>query len=192
MPPSPDSEKMVCIGKIQRAHGIKGALKIQCFTEDPASITLYGPVYTGHPTKTFTLHLHSIDGHMVIASLEGVTTREQAEALRNTPLYIPRTALPPIEEEDTFYIEDLIGMEVYSEKEEYKGTVMAAHNFGAGDILEITPPPSSSPKKTSSFMLAFTKANVPHIHLKERKLIITPPEEDFLPTDTTLDHPSHE
>ena len=101
-----------------------------------------------------------------------VSDRDAAERLRNLELYIPRTRLPEIDEKDTYYHADLIGLDVVTPEGVQIGTVHALHNFGAGDIIEIMPVGSGEP-----VMLPFNDATVPKVDLKTRQIVLVQPVE---------------
>jgi 16S rRNA processing protein RimM len=84
--------------------------------------------------------------------VRGVDDRNAAEALNGTDLFVPRDRLPAAEDEDEFYHADLIGLSAEAEDGTPLGTVVAIHNFGAGDILDIAPP------RGPSLLVPFTKA----------------------------------
>jgi len=107
-----------------------------------------------------------------VARLKGVGDRDAASSLRNTDLFIPRDRLPPIEEADTFYHADLVGLSAMSEDGAAFGTVTAIHNFGAGDLIEIAPTAGGEP-----LLLPFTEATVPTIDLKAGRVVVVPPVE---------------
>ena len=71
--------------------------------------------------------------------MEGCNTREKAESLKGTELWICRTALPHIDSADEFYIADMIGLDVLNADHEKTGSITAVQNYGAGDLLEIKP-----------------------------------------------------
>ena len=76
---------------------------------------------------------------MLVARLNGVGDRNAAERLTNMRLYVPRERLPPADD-DEFYHADLVGLAARDARTARAfGTVMAVHNFGAGDLLEIEP-----------------------------------------------------
>ena len=77
-------------------------------------------------------------GHLV-ATLKGIATREEAERLNGIELYVAREKLPDTDE-DEYYHADLIGLAAVNAANEPLGRVIAIHNFGAGDIIEIAPP----------------------------------------------------
>ena len=107
-----------------------------------------------------------------MARIAGVASRDAAEQLRNLELYIPRTRLPHIDEVDTFYHADLIGLDAVTPEGVQVGTVHALHNFGAGDIIEIMPLGSGEP-----LMLPFNETTVPKIDLEAKQIVIVPPIE---------------
>lgn len=166
LPTLPDH---VLLGMIGTAHGIKGEVSITTYTEDPASILDYGPLTDG--TRTIEIIDLRVTPKTVIAVLEGVTDRTAAEAFRNTPLYVPRSALPAPKDDDAYYFEDLKGMTVVDGKGATFGVVIDVVNFGAGDLIEIR---SEGHSDTEYF--AFTDAVVPHVDLKARRLTLIVPE----------------
>ncbi len=158
------------MAEIVGVHGVRGALKMKVFSSDPERLADYAPLCdaSGHPAFTLTsLQPH---GTIFLATLEGVEDRTAAEKLRGTKLYVPRERLPDIEDEQTYYHIDLIGLGVKDEQGEDLGKIINVVNFGGGDLLEIKPP------KGASYYLPFTKANVPHVDLgqKEATVIIPP------------------
>ena len=72
-----------------------------------------------------------------VARLAGVVDRNAAERLANTKLYVLRERLPQPDEPDEFYHADLIGLAVVDRAGKPLGTVVAVHNFGAGDLIEV-------------------------------------------------------
>src|SRR5690606_34776785 len=98
--------------------------------------------------------------------------RTAAEALRNIDLFVPRDRLPEIDEDDTFYYADLVGLEAVTPDGTALGRVSAIHNFGAGDIVEITPAAGGAP-----LLLSFTEATVPEVDIAARRIVVALPEE---------------
>lgn len=132
------SDKRICIGKISSAHGVKGLVKILPHCEDLK--LLNGSLFTSEDgNETLSITIKNSQGKYVLASIEGITNPEDAKKLKCS-LFVPREALPIIDGDDEFYIEDLIGMDVRSpDSEETIGTLLVVDNFGAGDLLEIKP-----------------------------------------------------
>ena len=129
----------ICVARIGAAHGVRGEVKLWSFTQDPAAVASYGPLETQDGTRRLEIKaLRPAKDHFV-ARIAGIDDRDAAEKLRNLELYIPRARLPEIDEADTFYHADLIGLVVMTSDGVQIGTVHALHNFGAGDIIEIIP-----------------------------------------------------
>jgi len=173
--------RLICMGKITSAHGIQGAVKVQSYTEDPLSILDYNPLWNHSCSRSFALKKLSMNKEMLIVKIEGVTDRNEAEKLRGTELYAPRDALPEVDEEE-FYHEDLIGLEVRLESGEVFGKVASIQNYGAGDVVIVH---EANSRKEACF--SFTKAIFPEIHLSEGYLVLCPPETEDLNDDIKSD-----
>src|ERR1700738_2984985 len=164
------SGAQICVARIGAAHGVRGAVKLWTFTEDPMAVMHYGPLTTGHcSAKLDCANVREAKGHLV-ATLKGVATREDAERLNGIELYIPRDRLPAPEAGE-YYHADLIGLAAVNDAGAPIGRVIAIHNFGAGDIIEIAPPHGAT------LMLAFTNAVVPTVDLAGGRLVIELPGE---------------
>jgi len=162
----------ICVARIGAAHGVRGEVKLWSFTEDPAAVAHYGPLETQDGTRCFEIEaLRAAKDHFV-ARIAGVNDRDAAEKLRNIELYIPRARLPKIEEADTFYHADLVGLDAVTPDGARVGTVHALHNFGAGDIIEIAPDGGGEP-----LMLPFNETTVPKIDVAARQIVVVPPAE---------------
>ena len=170
----------ICVARIGAAHGVRGAVKLWTFTEDPLAVKHYGPLSTKDGARQFEVtHVREAKDHLV-ATLKGVATREDAERLNGIELYIARDKLPETDE-DEYYHADLIGLAAVNAANEAIGRVIAIHNFGAGDIIEIAP--ASGP----TLLLPFTNAVVPTVDLANRRVVIELPqviEGDDAPTLT--------
>ena len=160
----------ICIARIGAPHGVRGAVKLWTFTEDPLAVQSYGPLSTKDGARSFEVETaRAAKGHLV-ATLKGVATREDAERLNGVELYIAREKLPQTDE-DEYYHADLIGLAAVTSANEPLGRVIAIHNFGAGDIIEIAPPHGAT------MLLPFTNAVVPTVDLKAGRVVIEMPGE---------------
>jgi 16S rRNA processing protein RimM len=165
MPPS-----QICVARIGAPHGVRGAVKLWTFTEDPLAVKAYGPLVTKDGARQFEVtHAREAKGHLV-ATLKGIATREDAERLNGVELYIAREKLPATSE-DEYYLADLIGLAAVNAANESLGRVIAIHNFGAGDIIEIAPP------NGATMLLPFTNAVVPTVDLAGGRVVIELPDE---------------
>ena len=160
----------ICIARIGAAHGVRGAVKLWTFTEDPLAVKHYGPLTTKDGARSFEVATaREAKGHLV-ATLKGIATREDAERLNGLELYVAREKLPATEE-DEYYHADLIGLAAVNAASEPIGRVTAIHNFGAGDIIEI------APAHGATMLLPFTNAVVPSVDLAARRVVIELPDE---------------
>src|ERR1700704_1112119 len=164
------SPPQICVARIGAAHGVRGAVKLWTFTEDPLAVKVYGPLVTKDGARQFEVtHAREAKGHLV-ATLKGIGTREEAERLNGIELYIARDKLPAPDENE-YYHADLIGLAAVNAANEPAGRVLGIHNFGAGDIIEI------APAHGATMLLPFTNAVVPSVDLAGGRVIIELPDE---------------
>jgi 16S rRNA processing protein RimM len=140
------------------------------FTEDPLAVQSYGPLMTKDGARQFEIaNVREANDHLV-ATFKGIATRNDAEKLNGIELYVPREKLPAIDN-DEYYHADLIGLTAVNAADEPLGRVVAIHNFGAGDIIEIAPP------KGATMLLPFTNAVVPTVDIAGGRVVIDLPQE---------------
>ena len=159
----------VLLGEIGAAQGLKGEVRLRSYTQDPAAIARYGAL-EDEGGRTVEIVSVRITPKALIASIKGITTREGAEALNHTKLYIPRARLPEREEEE-WYHTDLIGLTAFGRDGEEIGTVVAVQNFGAGDLIEIKPKIGGA-----TVLVPFTRDTVPEVDVEGGRLNVAPPE----------------
>jgi 16S rRNA processing protein RimM len=169
-----DSPKptLLLMGRIGAAHGVKGDVRVQSFTEDPMALPDYGPFTTNRPGLTIEIESARGTTNMLVARIKGVRDRTGAEKLNGVELYVDRTLLPPPEDDEDFYHVDLIGLRAQLIDGTTIGSVTAVPNFGAGDLIEVR-----APNGAETFLFPFTRAAVPEIHIKDGYLVIDPPTE---------------
>ncbi len=163
-------ERLVCVAAVAAAHGVRGAMKLRCFTVAPESVAAYGPVHDEAGRELFPLEVIGRAKGGVIARARGIASREAAEALRGTRLYVPRDRLPE-PDADEFYHEDLVGLAAVSRDGTPAGRVSAVYDFGAGDLIEVTG------EDGTTLVLPFTREAVPEIDLAGRRIVVAPPAE---------------
>jgi len=160
----------ICVAQIGAAHGIRGEVRLRSFTGEPMAVTAYGPLESEDGTQRFTIKaLRPVKDHFV-ARLAGIDDRNAAERLTGLKLYVSRERLPPVEDEETFYHADLIGLAAVTPGGAPLGTVTAIHNFGAGDLVEIRPQGGGA-----TLMVPFTDLVVPEIDLAAGRMVVVPP-----------------
>ena len=165
------SDALLLVGRVAGAFGIKGEVRITTFTADPLSLVDYKTLLREDGSTALTLTGGRVTKGGVVVRAKEIETREQAEAARGLRLYIPRELLPDTEDEDEFYVADLVGLDVVSVEGEALGRVKSVHDFGAGDLLEIEPP------QGPSWWLPFTREAVPEVSIAERRVVAVKPEE---------------
>ncbi len=186
-----DETTDVLLGAIAGAHGVRGDVRVKTFTDDPAAIGDYGPVHT-EDGRVFSLKVTKpVKGGMA-AKLDGVTDRDQAEALKGTRLYVSREALgePGTDDdgEEAYFHADLVGCVLVSEQNEEIGRVTAVHDFGAGDLLDVARSDEAGAGK--SVLVPFTRAVCPEVDIAARRIVCVPPVglfEDAEPEEGELD-----
>ncbi|MFU8947064.1 ribosome maturation factor RimM [Mycetocola zhadangensis] len=172
------------VGRLTKAHGLKGAIKLELFTDDPDKRFVPGAVFTlqvptGSPWhgKTLTLsELRWYNGHAV-GFFEGVTDRTAAETLVKAILWIEQDTAEPSTEEDAWYDHQLVGLAV-SRDGQTIGSVARVEHFPAQDLLIVK-------TEQGEVMLPFVKALVPAVDIAAGIVTITPPAGLFeeLPED---------
>ena len=129
---------MICIGAIAGAFGVAGEVRLKSFCSEPTDIVTYGPLFSEDGSREFRVTLTRPVAGGLGARIAGVTSKEAADALRGTSLFVARDRLPSLPD-DEFYHADLIGLDAYDTGGEPIGKVTAIYNHGAGDIVEISP-----------------------------------------------------
>lgn len=158
----------VCLGQIGAPHGVRGEVRLRSFTADPEAVARYGPLETEDGRILEIESLRPAKDHF-LATLSGIRNRDAAQRLVNAKLYVPRERLPEIAEAGEFYHADLIGLAVVDRAGGNLGTVVAIHNFGAGDLIEIR---ARDGDKTE--LLPFDESNVPAVDIAAGRIVIEP------------------
>ena len=136
------TEGRITLARVVRAHGVRGAVRCRLFAESADSLASARTVFLSDGRTTRVQVLSAGRGH-ALCRLTGVTDRESADALVGTELAVARSTLPA-PDADSYYHADLIGLTVRDAAANHRGVVIAVHNFGAGDLLEVQPPAGES------------------------------------------------
>ena len=161
------TDHFVALGVITSAHGIKGAVKIKLFTDSPDRLFAYDSLQDAQANPVKLKQIGEAKGQ-IICTLEGIRYRDAAEKLKGTEIGVMRSELAE-PDPDEVYIEDLIGIEVVDAFGNPFGTILAIHNFGAGDIVEIR-------TDEADVMFSYTETIFPELDLEARRMVIHPPE----------------
>jgi 16S rRNA processing protein RimM len=160
----------VVIAAIAGPHGVKGEARIKAFG-DAGAVCSYGPFLNEQGEVLLTpVRARPGANGFVVAAFKERRTREEIQAMKSTRLYVPRDALPGLDE-DEFYYADLIGLAVEDLQGAPLGKVKSIQDYGAGDILEIA-------GADGTLLIPFTREAVPHVDVKAGKITADPPEVD--------------
>lgn len=161
--------RRICVARFGAAHGVRGEIRLTSFTHDPADVAGYGALESEDGTQRFEIEALQPSKGQFVARIKGIDDRNAAERLVNMRLYVPRDRLPPAEDGE-FYHADLVGLAAVTEGGAPLGKIVAVHNFGAGDLLEIKPDGGGE-----TLLVPFTEAAVPAIDLEAQRLVVIPP-----------------
>ena len=159
----------ICVGAFAGSFGVAGEVRLKSFCAEPEAIADYGPLYTEDGSRSFSVTLTRPVAGGLGARVQGVQTKEQAEALQGVSLFVDRSQLPNLPD-DEYYHSDLIGLEVRDTGGAVLGQVTAMHNHGAGDLLEVGGP------GRKVLLLPFTIAVVPTVDLAAGRVVVDLPE----------------
>ncbi len=163
------SRELVLLGEIGAAQGLKGEVRLRSYTEQPTAIARYG-LLLDERGRAFEIERVRGTPKALIARFKGVTTREAAEALARTKLYVERDRLPERTEEE-WYHADLIGLAAIDVGGKKIGVVVAVQNFGAVDLIEVKPEAGGA-----TVLVPFTRETVPEVDVEGGRLVLVPPE----------------
>lgn len=161
------TDDLVVLGVVGAPHGVRGEVRIKPYTDDPLSLKDYSPLLAADG-RSFAVEAARAAKTVVVCRLKGVGSREAAEALKGLELGVPRGRLPE-PDADEFYLDDLVGMSVRGPDGTVLGEVVAGHDFGAGDVLELR---LDGAKGT--VMIPFNEDAVPGIDTESGILTVDP------------------
>lgn len=160
-------QKRLEIGQIVNTFGIKGEVKVTPFTDDIRRFDNLKKVYVKTKKESTLYTVENIKYHknMVLIKFEGVQNPEQAEMLRNAFLEIDREDAVPLEE-GTYFIADLIDLDVYTDEGKLLGKVDDIYNTGANDIYVV------KDEQGKQILLPGIKEVIKQVDLENEKIIV--------------------
>lgn len=164
---------LICVGAIGGAYGVRGEVRLKSFCAVPSDIADYSPLADQNGSQSYSLTLTRPIKNGFAGRIGGVTTKEQADALKGVQLYARRDQLPSLPD-DEYYHADLIGLEVVDTGGVHLGHVKSVQNHGAGDLLEL-----HGPGLNATVLLPFTLDIVPTVDLEAGRIVVDPPEGSF-------------
>ena len=160
------ADDLIVIAVLLGAHGVRGDCRVKSFTEVGSDAFGYGPLFGADGAVLVTpKKARPAKDHFVV-SPEEFRQKEDWDGMKGTLLHVRRDVFPPTEA-DEVYIDELIGVSVVDEAGMPLGKVMAVHNFGAGDLLDIDPAGGGK-----SVMVPFTEEDVPEVDLGVGKIVV--------------------
>ena len=159
--------KYLEIGQIVNTFGIKGMVKVKPFTDDITRFDRLKKVYIKNKNGKKEYEIEEVKYHkqMALIKFKGIENPEDANLLRESYLIIDRENEEPLEE-GTYYIVDLIGVEVYTDEGELLGTLKDIFNTGSNDIYEV------KDELGKQILLPAIADVIKEIDVKNRKIIV--------------------
>ncbi len=171
-----ESESLLLVGQVWRAHGVKGEVKVVPETDDPSRFEDLRLVFVGTtPASAVARRVETVRlqptkrGLLAIVKFEGVDSREEVDALRRSHVFAREGDLPALEG-DEYYIHDLIGLEVLTVAGEIVGTVEDVIAGPAQEVLVV------ARRDKKAVMIPVVDEFVDEIDLEERRIVIRPIE----------------
>ncbi|MCF2904850.1 ribosome maturation factor RimM [Octadecabacter sp. CECT 8868] len=172
------SEDRIIVGTLAGSFGVHGDVRLKSFCADPEALADYTPLMRADGALITTIVLKGQTKGALIARVDGITTKEQADGLRGMELFATREQLPSLPD-DEFYHADLVGLMTYDTGGAELGRVKAIQSNGADDLLEII-----SPSDKDTVLVPFSKAVVPTVDLASGRIVLDPPRGLFAEDDT--------
>jgi 16S rRNA processing protein RimM len=158
---------MVIMGRIASAHGIRGLVKIQPFTEYLDSLLDYRTWWIGRehgPWREVKVGQCEAHGKTLVAQLPDCPDRTAAEKLKGLLIAVPRSSLPE-QEEGEYYWSDLIGLAVVNEAGERLGTVANLLETGANEVLSVK-------GDSGEILIPFVASAIRQVDLQNRTILV--------------------
>lgn len=170
----------ILMGVVGRPHGVRGLVRVHSYTADPADLPGYGPL-SDDSGRSWTLAWRG-EGIAELTDAQGqrVPDRTAAERLVNIRLYVERDRLPPPEDEEEYYLSDLVGLQAEALDGRALGRVAVVHDYGAGTSLEIV-------GHGVPLLVPFTRAAVPVVDVAAGRITVDPPDEIIVAEKLTED-----
>ena len=168
---SEDTFDTVVVGRIGRPHGVRGEVTVEVRTDDPDLRFVPGAVLRTDPADRGPITITGVHWHSgtLLLRLEGVDSREAAEAVRNTELLVDVADLPEIEDPDSYYDHQLIGLTAQLPDGTVIGEITVIRHE-AQDLLVVRRP------EDGDVLIPFVSAIVPTVDLDGGFVVVDPPE----------------
>jgi len=161
-----NTKDFIQVGRIGRPKGTKGLLRFQSYLHDDREINDIKVFYL-ESEKKIEIKLKSFDNKGPLITINTFDNRNEVESFVNSHVYLEKKDLEKPSNKDEFYIYELEGLDVISQKNKVVGVVHSAVNFGAGDLLEIY-----FLKSKKREFIRFTKDEFPEVDISNKKIFI--------------------
>jgi 16S rRNA processing protein RimM len=172
---SEQSLDTVVVGRIGRPHGVRGEVTVEVRTDDPDLRFVPGAVLRTDPPERGPITIAGVHWHSgtLLLRLEGIDSREAAEAVRNTELVVPVAELPEIEDPDSYYDHQLVGLTAQLPDGSVLGEVTAILHE-AQDLLVVRRVGGEAGDR--DVLIPFVAAIVPTVDVAGGFVVVDPPE----------------
>lgn len=161
-------EELISIGKILNFHGIHGEARVGYTANKEHQLIAMKTVFAVKGSKTIQLTVEKIRFHKTIAIIKfkEISSVNEIVELKGAYLKVPKESLQAYLEEDEYYIDDLIGADVFDAENNHLGKISNIVSTNDEDLLAV--------KDTSGqeYLVPFVKELVPEVKMKEKKVII--------------------
>jgi 16S rRNA processing protein RimM len=163
---------LLVVGRIGRAHGIRGDVFVDVRTDDPEARFAAGSVLATDPADVGPLTVADARNHSgkLVVSFAGYTDRTAAETLRGIRLVIDSADLEPTDDPDEFHDHELLGLAVVRADGTALGEVSEVVHGPAGDLLAV------ARTEGGEALIPFIHDFVPEVDVPGRRIVVTPPE----------------
>ena len=152
------------VGKIVNTHGVKGCMKVLALTDEPERFDELDYVYTEIDDKKRKINDAWYRKGMVYLELEGISSMDDVVRLKETFISIEENQLKELPE-NTYYIFELEGLDVYSTQGEYIGKIKEVFQTGANDVYEVK-------NKSNTYYIPAVKEVVKEVNIQDKRVII--------------------
>ena len=179
--PAPSGKTQLRVGRLVKAHGLKGAIKLELYTDDPegrfvpgATFTLQVPESSPWHGKPLTIREFRWMNSHPVAFFEGVEDRNAAEELIRAILWIDEDTEATPAEDDAWFDHQLVGLDVVRDGVPI-GRVIRVDHMPAQDLLIVRTIPDASHGDAREVLVPFVKAIVPEVDVEGGRVVVTPP-----------------
>jgi 16S rRNA processing protein RimM len=167
-------DQFVAVGRIGPAHGVRGEVFVEPWTDELDERFADGATFTTDPPERGPLTIAStrMNNRRLMVQFEGIDDRDQARAVHHTHLLIPASSRPPLDDPDDFYDSDLVGLAARTVAGVALGPVTDVVHTGTADYLVLN-------LEGREHLVPFVSAIVPSVDLRAGVVVIDPPDNLF-------------